>query len=101
MQTILGAGGAIAGSLIQELVKKGGPIRVVSRRPRLVPGIAEAVPADVTDLSQTIKAVAGSSVVYLVVGLKYRTPIMAGGLAEDHVQCYRGLQKKRLAAGLF
>jgi len=73
MQTILGAGGAISESLIQELSKKGGPIRVVSRKASPVPGVAEAVSADVTDLSQTIKAVAGSSVVYLLVGLKYST----------------------------
>jgi nucleoside-diphosphate-sugar epimerase len=75
MQTILGAGGAVSGSLIQELVKRGDPIRVASRKARLVPGVAEAVTADVTDLSQTIKAVAGSSVVYLLVGLKYSTPL--------------------------
>jgi nucleoside-diphosphate-sugar epimerase len=75
MQTILGAGGAISGSLIQELAKKGDPIRVASRKASLVSGVMEAVPADVTDLSQTIKAVEGSSVVYLLVGLNYSTTL--------------------------
>ena len=71
MHTILGAGGAIATELVKALGKNGEPIRLVGRNPSPVAGVAEVVAADVSDLQQTIKAVAGSSLVYLLVGLKY------------------------------
>lgn len=70
MHTILGAGGAIANSLAGELMARHIPIRLVSRHPSPMPG-AEVLPADVTDRDQTLRAIAGSSVVYLCVGLKY------------------------------
>jgi nucleoside-diphosphate-sugar epimerase len=44
---------------------------LVGRNPRGAPGATETVAADLTDLDQTIRAVAGSSVVYLLVGVKY------------------------------
>ena len=44
---------------------------MVGRNPRGAPGATETVAADLTDLDQTIRAVAGSSVVYLLVGVKY------------------------------
>ena len=71
MITILGAGGAIGGQLAKQLAAKGQPFRLVDRAPRTTPGATELVVADLTDLDQTVRAVAGSSVVYLVVGLKY------------------------------
>ncbi len=37
----------------------------------VVEGIAETVSADISDLAQTISPVAGSTVVHLLVGLKY------------------------------
>ena len=70
MHTILGAGGAIGVELVGALAKKGRRIRLVSRKP--TPGAsAEAVAADLADRDQTIGAVAGSQVAYLLVGLKY------------------------------
>jgi nucleoside-diphosphate-sugar epimerase len=71
MITILGASGDIGSKLAQLLAAGKEPFRVVGRNPRLAPGAAETVAADVTDREQTIRAVAGSSVVHLVVGLKY------------------------------
>lgn len=71
MHTILGAGGAIGAELVPVLFQQSLPVRVVGRSPKLVPGAAEAVAADISDLDQTIEAVAGSKVVYLLVGLKY------------------------------
>ncbi|HEV9038008.1 MAG TPA: NAD-dependent epimerase/dehydratase family protein [Puia sp.] len=68
--TILGAGGAIANSLSGELTARHIPLRLVSRHPSPMTG-AEAVSADLTDRDQTIRAIEGSSVVYLCVGLKY------------------------------
>ncbi len=71
MITILGAGGAISHELVKLLAAKKQPFRLVGRNPRTVPGATETVAADLTDRVQTIHAVAGSSVVHLLVGLKY------------------------------
>ena len=71
MHTILGAGGAIGNVLVTELSKKGEPLRLVGRNVKLVGGAKEAVAADLSRLQETVDAVFGSKVVYLVVGLKY------------------------------
>lgn len=68
--TILGAGGAIATALTGELTARQVPLRLVSRHPSATAG-AEVRTADLTDRDQTLQAVEGSSVVYLLVGLKY------------------------------
>jgi nucleoside-diphosphate-sugar epimerase len=71
MITILGSGGAIAGELAKLLAAGNQPFRLVGRNPRGAPGATETVTADLTDLDQTIRAVAGSSVAHLLVGVKY------------------------------
>ena len=71
MITILGAGGVIGNELVKLLAAKNQPVRLVGRSPRLTPGATEPLAADLTDKGQAVRAVAGSSVVYLVVGLKY------------------------------
>src|SRR3979409_1354375 len=71
MVTILGAGGAIGNELVKELAARNEPIRLVSRNPKLVPGAAEAVAADLSNLDDTVKAVTGSRIAFLLVGLKY------------------------------
>lgn len=71
MITILGAGGAISDELITLLAAKNQPFRLVGRNPKATPGTAETLAADLTDKDQAIRAVAGASVVYLLVGLKY------------------------------
>ena len=71
MITILGAGGAIGNELVKLLAARKEPFRLVGRNPRPAPGATETVGADITDRDQTIRAVAGSKVVHLVVGLKY------------------------------
>src|SRR5512135_133532 len=70
MITILGAGGPIANELAAVLAGKRTPFRLVGRNPKSVAG-AELVQADVSDPEQTTRAVAGSDVVLLLVGLKY------------------------------
>jgi nucleoside-diphosphate-sugar epimerase len=70
MTTILGAGGPIGSELAKILAASNTPFRLVSRTPKPQPG-AELVAADLTDLDQTIRAVASSSVVHLLIGLKY------------------------------
>ena len=69
--TILGAGGAIGSELVKELSSGSEPIRLVGRNPKLVPGATEAVAADLSNPDDTLKAVSGSRVAFLVAGLKY------------------------------
>src|SRR6266850_5867110 len=71
MITVLGAGGAIGNKLVKLLAARNQPFRLVARNPRETPGATEVLAADLTDRDQTIRAVAGSSVVHLLVGLKY------------------------------
>src|SRR4051812_11394337 len=70
MITILGAGGPIGAELAKILAYSKQPFRLVSRNPKPVAG-AEVFDADLSDQERTIRAVAGSSVVHLLVGLKY------------------------------
>jgi nucleoside-diphosphate-sugar epimerase len=71
MITILGAGGDIGSKLAKLLAARNQPFRIVGRNPRPTPGATESVAADIADRDQTIRAVAGSSIAYLLVGLKY------------------------------
>ena len=75
MHTILGAGGAIGIELVSHLAKKGLRIRLVSRNPKRTGDADQVISADLANLDQTISAVAGSEVVYLLVGLKYELRI--------------------------
>ncbi len=70
MTTILGAGGPIANELARILAARKTPFRLVGRNPKPVAG-GELLAADLADRDQTIRAVAGSTVVHLLVGLKY------------------------------
>jgi uncharacterized protein YbjT (DUF2867 family) len=70
MTTILGAGGPIGNELAKILAARNRPFRLVGRNPRPVAGGA-LFPADLADKEQTIRAVAGSTVVHLLAGLKY------------------------------
>jgi nucleoside-diphosphate-sugar epimerase len=71
MITILGGGGAIGNELVKLLAAKNQPFRLVGRSPKATPGATETLAADLTDRDQAIRAAAGSSVVHLLVGLKY------------------------------
>lgn len=71
MITILGAGGVISNELAARLAQQQQTFRLVARKPATLPGATERMAADLTDLDQTVHAVAGSSEVHLLVGLKY------------------------------
>lgn len=68
--TILGAGGAVGNQLAPILIAAKEKVRLVSRKPKPVNG-AETMAADLADYAQTLHAVKGSSVVYLLAGLQY------------------------------
>ncbi len=70
LHTILGAGGSISNYLVPVLLENNEQVRLVSRSMKNIPG-TESMTADLNDAEQTRKAVAGSSVVYLLVGLDY------------------------------
>lgn len=74
MVTILGAGGPIGNELAEILARQKRAFRLVSRSPRMIAG-GETIAADLADLDQTVRAVAGSKVVCLVAGLKYNTQV--------------------------
>jgi nucleoside-diphosphate-sugar epimerase len=74
MHTILGANGAIGVELAAALAESALPCRLVSRRAVASAG-GQAFAADLADRQQTVEAVAGSQVAYLLVGLKYELAI--------------------------
>ncbi|MCI0417517.1 NAD-dependent epimerase/dehydratase family protein [bacterium] len=71
MFTILGAGGVIGNELSRELDRAGKRVRLVARNSKQVTANQETMSADITNLDETIQAVTGSDVVYLLIGLKY------------------------------
>lgn len=75
MQTILGANGTIGTLLAKELNAFTDKIRLVSRNPKMINPTDELMPADLRDPNQIEKAIAGSEVVYLLVGLDYNLKV--------------------------
>lgn len=75
MQTILGANGTIGSGLAKELVNYTDKIRLVSRNPKRVNETDELFAADLTKPGIVDKAVEGSDIVYLVVGLQYNAEV--------------------------
>jgi nucleoside-diphosphate-sugar epimerase len=70
LHTILGAGGSVSDQLVPVLMMNNEKLRLVSRNPKPVAG-AETQSADLTNFEQTLQAIKGSSVVYLLAGLQY------------------------------
>ncbi|MFA6402446.1 MAG: NAD-dependent epimerase/dehydratase family protein [Salinivirgaceae bacterium] len=75
MQTIMGSGGAIGIPLAKELKNYTTKIRLVSRNPKKVNETDELYPSNLNDLSQIDKAIAGSEVVYVVIGFEYKLSV--------------------------
>ena len=75
MHTILGANGVIGRELSRHLRPYAQRVRQVSRAPHAEDPTDEVVAADLLDASATAAAIAGSSVSYLVAGLKYDTRV--------------------------
>lgn len=75
MQTILGANGTIGTVLAKELKTYTDKIRLVGRNPKKVNDSDELFPADLSQPGNIEPAVAGSEIVYLVVGLEYNLKV--------------------------
>ena len=71
MQTVLGSNGVIGRELSRYLLDYSDRIRQVSRSPKRVNATDDLFSADLLDAKATADAVAGSTVAYLVAGLKY------------------------------
>ena len=71
MQTILGANGTIGRLLAKQLTGYTNDIRLVSRKPEKINPTDRLFAADLADAKTVDKAVAGSEVVYLLVGFDY------------------------------
>jgi nucleoside-diphosphate-sugar epimerase len=71
MQTILGSSGIIGKELAKDLPKYTNKIRLVSRNPKKVNVNDELCITNLLNADETLKAVEGSEVVYLTVGLQY------------------------------
>ncbi len=74
MQTILGVG-TVGTELAKALTTYTKNIRLVGRNPKKVNQNDELFQADLTNLEETIRAVEGSEVVYLTVGIPYSTKV--------------------------
>jgi len=75
VQTILGSGGGIGVPLARELKNYTDNIRLVSRNPKKVNDTDQLFPADVNDLNQVDKAIAGSEIVYVTIGFEYNLKV--------------------------
>ncbi|MFC3196488.1 NAD-dependent epimerase/dehydratase family protein [Parapedobacter deserti] len=73
LHTVLGASGATGRAVILELAKRNLSIRAVHRSAK--PSESGTVQANLLDKEQTIRAIDGSSYVYLCVGLQYRSKV--------------------------
>jgi nucleoside-diphosphate-sugar epimerase len=73
MQTILGAGGAIGVELAKALKQYTSEIRLVSRHPKKVNETDQLFPADLSNPDQVEAAIKGSEIVYVTIGLEYKT----------------------------
>jgi nucleoside-diphosphate-sugar epimerase len=73
MQTILGAGGAIGTETAKSLKQYTDDILLVGRNPKKVNDTDKLLAADLTNRNEVFKAVNGSDVVYVTIGLPYKT----------------------------
>ncbi|RAI99380.1 nucleoside-diphosphate-sugar epimerase [Chitinophaga skermanii] len=75
MQTILGANGVIGYELAKALKDYTNDIRLVSRAPKPVNESDQLFSADLLNYEQTCDAVRGSEIVYLTIGLPYKSSV--------------------------
>jgi nucleoside-diphosphate-sugar epimerase len=69
--SVIGGNGTIGAETVRHLAAAGCEVRIVQRHPRLIEGAVATASADVFDLNGLTKAVEGSDVIYLILGLPY------------------------------
>jgi nucleoside-diphosphate-sugar epimerase len=71
VHSIIGGNGTIGEETVRHLATTGRQVRIIERNPRPVAGVDATATADVFDLDGLTRAVEGSEVVYLILGLPY------------------------------
>lgn len=79
VHSVIGGNGTIGEETVRHLVAAGCQVRVVQRHPAPVTESVATASADVFDLDGLTRAVGGSDVVYLIIGLPYDAKIWLEG----------------------
>ncbi|MFN9265020.1 MAG: NAD-dependent epimerase/dehydratase family protein [Acidobacteriota bacterium] len=77
--TVIGGNGTIGEEAVRHLVAAGCPVRIVQRHPQPIAGVVAMGSADVFDLDGLTRAIEGSDVVYLLIGLPYNAKTWLAG----------------------
>lgn len=97
MQTILGSTSPIGTELAKQLSQYTDKIRLVSRNPKKVNVTDFLLAADLTKREDVDKAIAGSEIVYLVVGFEYKLNVWKGtwpALMENVIEACKKYNSK-------
>ena len=79
VHSVIGGNGTIGAVAVRHLAAAGCEVRIVQRHPRLIEGAVATASADVLDLDGLTKAVEGSDVIYLILGLPYDAKVWLEG----------------------
>ncbi len=79
VHSVIGGNGTIGQETVRQLVAAGCKVRVVQRHPAPVTESVATASADVFDLDGLTRAVEGSDVIYLIIGLPYDAKIWLEG----------------------
>ncbi|MBU6288142.1 MAG: NAD-dependent epimerase/dehydratase family protein [Chloroflexi bacterium] len=79
VHSVIGGNGTIGAVAVRHLAAAGCEVRIVQRHPRLIEGAVATASADVFDLDGLTKAVEGSDVMYLILGLPYDAKVWLEG----------------------
>lgn len=79
VHSVIGGNGTIGAVAVRHLAAGGCEVRIVQRHPRLIEGAVATASADVFDLDGLTKAVEGSDVMYLILGLPYDAKVWLEG----------------------
>jgi nucleoside-diphosphate-sugar epimerase len=79
VHSVIGGNGTIGAVAVRHLAAAGCEVRIVQRHPRLIEGAVATASADVFDLDGLTKAVEGSDVIYLILGLPYDAKVWLEG----------------------
>jgi len=71
LHSVIGGNGTIGAVAVRHLAAAGRQVRVVQRHPTPIAGVVETASADIFDLEGLTRAIEGSEVVYLIIGLPY------------------------------
>jgi nucleoside-diphosphate-sugar epimerase len=77
--SVIGGNGTIGAVAVRHLAAAGCEVRIVQRHPRPIEGAVATASADVFDLDGLTRAVEGSDVVYLILGLPYDAKVWLEG----------------------